>query len=72
MIVNIWVIGHDPNAWKKLLEFNPNQFSSSNINVERLNYNLRPFGSSRQQCPGLDLGQIMVQLGLAKVLHAFD
>jgi len=53
--VNIWAIGHDPNAWKKNLEFNPDQISSSKINVEEL-----------------DLGQIMVQLGLAKVLHAFD
>jgi hypothetical protein len=53
--VNIWAISHDPNTWKKLLEFNLDQFSSSKINVEEL-----------------DLGQIMVQLGLAKVLHAFD
>jgi cytochrome P450 len=72
VIVNIWAIGHDPYAWKKPLEFNLDQFSSSNINVEGLNYNLWPFGSGHQQCPCLDLGQIMVQLGLAKVLHAFD
>lgn len=31
-----------------------------------------PFGSSCQQCPSLDLAQIMVQCGLAIALQAFD
>jgi cytochrome P450 len=34
------------------------------------NFRLHPPG--RRQCPGLNLGQLMVQCGLATILHAFD
>jgi cytochrome P450 len=34
------------------------------------NFRLHPAG--RRQCPGLNLGQLMVQCGLATILHAFD
>jgi cytochrome P450 len=46
VLVNIWVIGRDLKMWKNLLEFDPDQFSTSNIDVGGLSYNLLPFGSS--------------------------
>jgi coumaroylquinate(coumaroylshikimate) 3'-monooxygenase len=72
VLINIWAIGRDPKIWKKPLEFDPDRFSNSNINVGGSNYNLLPFGSGRRQCPGLDLAQLMVQHSLATILHVFD
>jgi coumaroylquinate(coumaroylshikimate) 3'-monooxygenase len=70
--VNVWAIGHDPKVWKRPLEFDLNQVFGLDINVGGSNYNLLPFGSGHQRCPGLDLAQLMVQCGLATILHAFD
>jgi coumaroylquinate(coumaroylshikimate) 3'-monooxygenase len=72
VLINIWAIGRDPKIWKNPLEFDPDRFSNSNINVGGSNYNLLPFGSGRRQCPGLDLAQLMVQHSLATILHVFD
>ncbi|CAM6034510.1 unnamed protein product [Sphagnum compactum] len=72
VIVNIWAIGRDSKVWKKPLEFDPDRFSNSDINVGGSSYSLLPFGSGRRRCPGLDLAQHMVQYGLATILHAFD
>jgi len=72
VLVNIWAIGRDPELWKNPLEFDPDRFSNSNIDVGGLNYNLLPFGSGRRRCPGFNLAQRMVQYSLATILHAFD
>jgi cytochrome P450 len=72
VLVNIWAIGRDPELWKNPLEFDPDRFSNSNIDVGGLNYNLLPFGSGRRRCPGFNLAQLMVQYSLATILHAFD
>jgi cytochrome P450 len=48
MLVNIWAIGHDPKVWKKPLQFDPDQFSNSDIKVGGLSYSLLPFGSGYQ------------------------
>jgi flavonoid 3'-monooxygenase len=72
VILNVWAIGRDPKTWNKPLEFDPDRFVDSNISVQGTNYGLLPFGSGRRQCPGLDLAQLMVQYGLATMIHAFD
>ncbi len=72
VIVNLWAIGRDPKVWNKPLEFDPYRFVDSDINVRGRHYGLLPFGSGRRQCPGFDVAQLMVQYGLAVILHAFD
>ncbi len=72
VLMNVWAIGHDPKVWKRPLEFDLDRIFGLDINVGGSNYNLLPFGSSCRRCPGLDLAQLMVQCGLATILHAFD
>jgi cytochrome P450 len=69
VLVNIlWAIGCDPKVWKRPLKFNPDQFLGLDINVEKSNYNLVPFGLGHQQCLGLDL-QLIVQFVLATIFQ---
>ncbi|CAK9224517.1 unnamed protein product, partial [Sphagnum troendelagicum] len=72
VFINLWAIGRDPKIWKNPLEFNPDRFSNSNINVRGSNYNLLPFGSGRRQCPGLHLAQLMLEYSIATLLHVFE
>jgi coumaroylquinate(coumaroylshikimate) 3'-monooxygenase len=72
VLINLWAMGRDPKIWKKPLEFNPDRFSNSNINVGGSNYNLLPFGSGRRQCPGLHLAQLMLEYSIATLLHVFE
>ncbi len=72
VLVNTWVISRDPKAWKNPLDFNPDRFYNSNISVGGSNYNLLPFRTGRQRCPGLDQAQIVVECDLATILQAFD
>lgn len=72
VLVSIWAIGRDPSVWENPLEFNPDRFLSSDIGVMGTHYEILPFGSGRRGCPGMNLAQLMVQCGLAALLHAFD
>ncbi len=72
VLVNTWVISRDPKTWKNPLDFNPDRFYNSNISVGGSNYNLLPFRTGRQRCPGLDQAQIVVECDLATILQAFD
>ncbi|KAK9114883.1 hypothetical protein Syun_021680 [Stephania yunnanensis] len=74
VIVNVWTIGRDPNAWSEdAEEFNPDRFIGIDIDfVGSHEFQLIPFGSGRRSCPGMQLGLVEVQLILAQLLHCFN
>ncbi|KAJ7527815.1 hypothetical protein O6H91_16G078000 [Diphasiastrum complanatum] len=72
LLVNAWAIGRDPSSWEKPLEFFPDRFLNNTIDIRGKDYELIPFGSGRRGCPGLELGLINVQLGMAALLQSFN
>ena len=76
MVVNVYAIGRDPNVWDDPLKFLPERFMEGNkyshINSHGQDFEFLPFGSGRRICPGMHMGNILVQLTVATVLHAFD
>ncbi|KAH8938073.1 hypothetical protein BDL97_16G063300 [Sphagnum fallax] len=71
ILVNLWAIHRDPCAYENPLDFNPERFVGSVIDVKGNDFQLLPFGSGRRICPALSLGLIMVQIYLARLLHSF-
>ncbi|XP_074349609.1 cytochrome P450 CYP736A12-like isoform X2 [Apium graveolens] len=73
IIVNAWAIGRDSKVWgDKALEFIPERFAESKIDLRGRDFELLPFGSGRRGCPGMQLGLLSVELVLAHLLHCFD
>ncbi|XP_074362398.1 cytochrome P450 CYP736A12-like [Apium graveolens] len=73
IIVNAWAIGRDSKVWgNNALEFIPERFSESKIDLRGRDFELLLFGSGRRGCPGMQLGLLSVQLVLAQLLHCFD
>ncbi|MCO5605734.1 hypothetical protein L7F22_059918 [Adiantum nelumboides] len=70
--INAWGIGRDPETWENPLEFCPERFMDKDIDVSGKHYELLPFGSGRRGCPGWMLGLVMVQIGLASLVHTFE
>ncbi|KAI4355378.1 hypothetical protein L6164_004158 [Bauhinia variegata] len=70
--VNVWGMGRDPKVWDNPLEFKPERFIGSSIDVLGQNYNLLPLGAGRRYCAGMLLGHRMVHLYVASLLHAFE
>ncbi|TVU46953.1 hypothetical protein EJB05_06527, partial [Eragrostis curvula] len=71
VLVNVWAIGREPEVWETPMEFRPERFLGSSLDVRGRDFELLPFGSGRRMCPGLNLGMKMVQLSLSNLLHAF-
>ncbi|EFJ23719.1 hypothetical protein SELMODRAFT_102826 [Selaginella moellendorffii] len=71
-IVNAYAIGRDPALWDNPLEFRPERFLGSSMDVKGQDFELLPFGSGRRACPGMGLGLKTVQLALANLIHGFD
>ncbi|KAJ7527342.1 hypothetical protein O6H91_16G049500 [Diphasiastrum complanatum] len=74
LILNLWAIHRDPNAYDRPHEFDPNRFlQHPEINVlNYCHYQLMPFGAGRRICPGLTLAVLIVTSTLAHLLHSFD
>lgn len=72
VLVNVWAIGRDPNAWVDEERFIPERFLSSDVDLRGRDFQLIPFGSGRRGCPGLQLGLTMVRLMVAQLVHCFD
>ncbi|CAM6062097.1 unnamed protein product, partial [Sphagnum tenellum] len=71
LYVNAWAIHRDPSIYENPLEFNPERFVGSNVDLKGKDFELLPFGSGRRVCPGFPFGFIAVQLELARFLHGF-
>ncbi|KAL2649712.1 hypothetical protein R1flu_017840 [Riccia fluitans] len=72
VFVNIYAISHDERYWERPMEFNPDRFWGSGINVVGNDFQIVPFGSGRRKCVGIALGMAMVQRTLAAMVHSFD
>ena len=72
VIVNVWAIGRDPNAWTDADKFLPERFMESDIDFRGQHFQFIPFGSGRRGCPGMQLGLTVVRLVLAQLVHCFD
>ncbi|PRQ26953.1 putative cytochrome P450 [Rosa chinensis] len=74
LITNLWKIQTNPRIWPDPLEFKPERFLTTHMNmdVRGQHFELIPFGSGRRSCPGLSFALQMVQFTLASFLHAFE
>ncbi|GAA0171002.1 oxygenase [Lithospermum erythrorhizon] len=76
LLVNIWAISRDPNAWTDPLVFRPERFmpggEKANVDLRGNDFETIPFGAGRRICAGMSLGIRMVQLLTATLVHAFD
>ena len=76
VFLNIWAIGHDPAIWPDPLEFRPSRFlpggGHEDLDVRGKDFELLPFGAGRRICAGMSLGQRMVQLLTATLVHGFE
>ncbi|RWR84637.1 cytochrome P450 [Cinnamomum micranthum f. kanehirae] len=72
LLVNVWGMGRDPNIWADPMEFRPERFEGSDIDVKGQDFELLPFGSGRRVCVGMPLGHRMVHYTLASLLQAFE
>lgn len=75
MILNIFAIHRDPSIYESPDVFNPERFvdlakvdQTSAFNA----YELMPFGAGRRMCPAYNLGNLLVSLVLAHLLHSFN
>ncbi|RLN17982.1 uncharacterized protein C2845_PM02G13720 [Panicum miliaceum] len=76
LLVNVWAIARDPDAWPEPLEFRPGRFlpggSHDGVDVKGSDFELIPFGAGRRICAGLSWGLRMVTLMTAALVHALD
>jgi len=71
ILVNLWAIHRHSSAYENPLEFNPDRFLQTNVDLKGKHFELIPFGSGRRICPGMLLGLLTVQMHLARLLHSF-
>lgn len=73
LFVNLYAIQRDPKVWERPLEFDPERFMhNADIDMRGNHFGLIPFGAGRRQCPGMPLGILFVQMGVARLVQAFD
>ncbi|KAL9665771.1 hypothetical protein QQ045_000092 [Rhodiola kirilowii] len=70
--VNAWAIGRDPDEWEKPHDFYPDRFEGKDIDFKGTDFELIPFGAGRRICPGIHMGSLTVEVGLANLLNGFD
>ncbi|KAG9454530.1 hypothetical protein H6P81_007434 [Aristolochia fimbriata] len=76
IVVNLWGMQRDPEAWDRPAEFRPERF----LNGDRRDYSyfigadfrFFPFGTGRRVCPGAPLADRMMMYALATLLHLFE
>ncbi|KAF3617401.1 geraniol 8-hydroxylase [Capsicum chacoense] len=72
VLVNVWAIGRDSGLWENPLDFKPERFWESEIDVRGRDFELIPFGAGRRICPGLPLAIRMVPVVLGSLLNTFN
>ena len=75
LIINLFAIHRDPDVYENPDTFNPDRFvKHPEVDHTAMydSYQLMPFGAGRRMCPGYHLGDVMVHLMLANLLHSFD
>ena len=77
LILNLYAIHRDPDVYENPDTFNPDRFlGDHHLGVNPTSgsdsYELIPFGAGRRMCPAVTLGNLLVSLLLAHLLHSFD
>ncbi|RDX66483.1 Cytochrome P450 71A26, partial [Mucuna pruriens] len=72
VLVNAWSISTDPSYWDQPLEFQPERFLKSSMDIKGHDFQLIPFGAGRRGCPGIAFAMIVNELVLANIVHHFD
>ncbi|XP_071694751.1 7-ethoxycoumarin O-deethylase-like [Rutidosis leptorrhynchoides] len=72
VLVNVWAIGRDPDIREDLLEFKPDRFLTSELDVRGRDFELIPFGAGRRMCPGLPLASRVLHVMLGSLLNNFE
>jgi len=75
LIFNLFAIHRDPDVYENPNMFNPDRFMKHPEVDHTAMYNyyqLMPFGAGRRMCPGYQLGDMLVHLMVANLLHSFD
>uniref|UniRef100_A0A2N9IAE5 Cytochrome P450 n=1 Tax=Fagus sylvatica TaxID=28930 RepID=A0A2N9IAE5_FAGSY len=72
VLINTYAIGRDPNSWENPLEYNPERFMDTNIDIKDQDFRFLPFGGGRRGCPGYSFALATVEIALARLLYHFD
>lgn len=75
LILNVFAIHRDPSVYDNPNDFVPDRFlQHPEVTATTGNtfYELVPFGVGRRMCPGYALGNMMVHIMLAHILHSFE
>ncbi|KAH6776491.1 hypothetical protein C2S52_014052 [Perilla frutescens var. hirtella] len=74
LFVNTWKIQRDSRVWIDPLEFRPERFLTSHmeVDVQGLHFELLPFGGGRRVCPAIPFALHAAELVLATFLQRFS
>lgn len=76
LILNIFAIHRDVSVYEDPERFQPRRFLEQHPEVDHMSgqsfYQLIPFGVGRRMCPASNLGNTMVTLMVAHLVHSFD
>lgn len=72
VVVNLSVLGRDPEYWSDPESFKPERFDESSIDFRGGSFEYIPFGGGRRICPGINFGLANIELPLAQLLYHFD
>ncbi|VAH72739.1 unnamed protein product [Triticum turgidum subsp. durum] len=77
VMINVFAIGRDANAWKDADAFRPSRFmegegEAAGVDFKGGCFEFLPFGSGRRSCPGMALGLYSLELVVAQLAHGFN
>ncbi|XP_068649619.1 geranylhydroquinone 3''-hydroxylase CYP76B74-like [Aristolochia californica] len=73
IVVNLWGMQRDPDAWDNPSEFRPERFlNSEKRDFSGNDFHFFPFGTGRRICPGALMADRMMMFALATLLHMFN